>query len=100
MAVLQNRLNLRVSQKQILTPGLVQMVSVWVINKHELKEMITREIVKNRILKEFDPWVPLVDEVAGKEEAGDRVDAQDRPPREEAVPAEEKKDPFDEIDFG
>jgi RNA polymerase sigma-54 factor len=100
MAVLQNRLNLRVSQKQILTPGLVQMVSVLALNKLELKEMINTEIVENPVLEEFDPSVPLLDEVAGKEEARDRVEAQDRQAPEEAAPAEEKKDPFDEIDFG
>jgi RNA polymerase sigma-54 factor len=36
------RLNLKVAQKQILTPGLVQMVSVLVLNKLELKEMINQ----------------------------------------------------------
>src|SRR5260370_6146996 len=100
MAVLQNRLNLRVSQKQILRPGLVQMVSVLALNKLELKEMINTEIVENPVLEEFDPAVPLLDEVAGKEEARDRVEAKDRQAPEEAAPAEEKKDPFDEIDFG
>src|ERR1700681_700747 len=100
MVLLQNRLNLRVSQKQILTPGLVQMVSVLALNKLELKEMINTEIVENPVLEEFDPSVPLLDEVAGKEEARDRVEAQDRQAPEEAAPAEEKKDPFDEIDFG
>ena len=37
MVLLQNKLNLRVSQKQILTPGLVQMVSVLALNKLELQ---------------------------------------------------------------
>ena len=38
MVLLQPKLNLRVSQKQILTPGLVQMVSVLALNKMELKD--------------------------------------------------------------
>ena len=37
-------LNLKVAQKQILTPGLVQMVSVLALNKLELRDMITQEI--------------------------------------------------------
>jgi RNA polymerase sigma-54 factor len=37
------KLNLRVSQKQILTPGLVQMVSVLALNRLELREMINQE---------------------------------------------------------
>jgi len=76
------------------------MVSVLALNKLELKEMINTEIVENPVLEEFDPSVPLLDEVAGKEEARDRIEAQDRQAPEEAAPAEEKKDPFDEIDFG
>src|SRR5258708_11260492 len=103
MVLLQNKLNLRVSQKQILTPGLVQMVSVLALNKLELKEMINTEMVENPVLEEFDPSVPLLDEVAGREEArerNDREEAQERLAVEAPTPAEEKKDPFDEIDFG
>src|SRR5919199_490241 len=54
MVLLQNKLNLKVSQRQILTPGLVQMVSVLALNKLELKEMITNEIVENPVLEELE----------------------------------------------
>ena len=47
----QPRLSLKVAQKQILTPGLVQMVSVLALNKLELKEMINQEIISNPILE-------------------------------------------------
>src|SRR5271157_6626803 len=52
MSLLAPRLQLKVSQKQILTPGLVQMVTVLQLNRLELKEMITQEIVKNPVLEE------------------------------------------------
>ena len=52
MVSLQPKLNLRVSQKQILTPGLVQMVTVLQLNRLELKEMINQEIVNNPVLEE------------------------------------------------
>src|SRR6202050_2635127 len=52
MSMLSPRLQLKVSQKQILTPGLVQMVTVLQLNRLELKEMITQEIVKNPVLEE------------------------------------------------
>jgi len=52
MSMLSPKLQLRVSQKQILTPGLVQMVTVLQLNRLELKEMITQEIVKNPVLEE------------------------------------------------
>jgi RNA polymerase sigma-54 factor len=103
MVLLQNKLNLKVAQKQILTPGLVQMVSVLALNKLELKEMINTEMVENPVLEELDSSVPLLDEVAGREEARDREVAQERQDAaqaQEATPEAEKKDPFDEIDFG
>jgi RNA polymerase sigma-54 factor len=109
MVLLQNKLNLKVSQKQILTPGLVQMVSVLALNKLELREMINTEMVENPVLEELDSSVPLLDEVAGREEAREREAAQERqerqerqdsPQTQESTPDSEKKDPFDEIDFG
>jgi len=52
MSMLSPRLQLKVSQKQILTPGLVQMVTVLQLNRMELKEMINQEIVENPVLEE------------------------------------------------
>ena len=40
------------AQKQILTPGLVQMVSVLALNRLELREMINQEIMANPVLEE------------------------------------------------
>ncbi len=51
---LQPRLHLKVSQKQILTPGLVQMVSVLALNRLELREMINQEMVANPVLEELE----------------------------------------------
>src|ERR1700704_1344533 len=98
MALLQPKLNLRVSQKQILTPGLVQMVSVLALNKLELKDMITAEMVENPVLEELEESVPLLDEVGRKEEDRDRAAAATN--EENPATAVEKKDPFEEIDFG
>src|SRR5208337_4182661 len=52
MSLLSPRLQLKVAQKQILTPRLVQMVTVLQLNRLELKEMITQEIVENPVLEE------------------------------------------------
>ncbi len=89
MALLQPRLNLKVSQKQVLTPGLVQMVSLLALNKQELKEMIDAELLENPVLEELEEAVPLAEEIRTPEEAA--------PAGEEKA---EEKDPFDEIDFG
>ena len=91
MPLLQPRLNLKVSQRQILTPGLMQMVSVLALNKLELTEMINAEMVENPVLEEIDETVPTLDEIGGREAMRDRV--VEEPP---VTP----KDPFEEIDFG
>jgi len=41
-----------VAQRQILTPGLVQMVSLLQLNRLELKDMIQAEIAQNPVLEE------------------------------------------------
>src|SRR5690349_13785930 len=74
MSLLSLRLQLKVAQKQILTPGLVQMVTVLQLNRLELKEMITQEIVKNPVLEE-----------AG-DEPGEEITAEELLPILEAEP--------------
>jgi RNA polymerase sigma-54 factor len=93
--VLQPKLNLKVSQRQVLTPGLVQMVSVLALNKLELKEMINSEVVQNPVLEEVEHSSATIEEISARE--GDL----ERPAEEVLNPAERsEKDPFEEIDFG
>jgi RNA polymerase sigma-54 factor len=89
MALLQPRLNLKVSQKQVLTPGLVQMVSVLALNRLELREMINAEIVENPVLEELDETMPVQDDMARSDE----------PVPETTAPEAESKDSFEEIDL-
>ncbi|HEV2273761.1 MAG TPA: RNA polymerase factor sigma-54 [Acidobacteriaceae bacterium] len=95
MVLLQPKLSLKVAQRQILTPGLMQMVSVLALNKLELKEMINAEIVENPVLEELEENVPMLEDLAGREADRDRS-AQEI----EEQSQREKQDPFDEIDFG
>src|ERR1700732_391219 len=88
---LQPKLNLRVAQKQILTPGLVQMVSVLALNRLELREMINQEIMANPVLDEITEETAAAtdsyqDEAFLKKET-------------EKVPEVEAANPFDEFDF-
>jgi RNA polymerase sigma-54 factor len=65
------------------------------LNKLELKELINTEIVENPVLEEMEESVPLIDDVALKEAE------RERSVEEVAAQAErDKRDPFDEIDFG
>src|SRR5947199_884790 len=52
MAYLEPKLVTKLSQKQVLTPGLVQMVSLLTLNKLELTEMVQQELVQNPVLEE------------------------------------------------
>ena len=99
MALLQPKLNLKVSQKQILTPGLVQMVSVLALNKLELADMINAELTENPVLEELENSVPLLDEVSAREEKMER-DSSAAAQEEQPAATTQEKDPFEEIDFG
>jgi RNA polymerase sigma-54 factor len=88
-------LNVKLTQRQILTPGLVQMVSVLALNKLELKDMIAGELVENPVLEEIEEALETIEERSARE--GDR----ERSAEEVATAASSKEtDPFDEIDFG
>jgi RNA polymerase sigma-54 factor len=96
--LLQTKLNLRVSQRQVLTPGLVQMVSVLALNKLELKEMINSEMVENPVLEEVEESAIPIEEMAGRE--AERERSAEEIASEAEREGKDEKDPFDEIDFG
>ncbi len=66
--------SIKLTQKQILTPGLVQMVTVLQLNRLELKEMINQHIVENPALEE------------STEDAGEEITADELLPLLEAEP--------------
>jgi RNA polymerase sigma-54 factor len=88
---LQPKLHLKVAQKQILTPGLVQMVSVLALNRLELKEMINQEMVANPVLEE------LGDDGSISESYSDEAFVK---AETEKLPEAEAPNPFDEFDIG
>src|SRR5438093_8928610 len=67
MAYLEPKLVVKVSQKQVLTPGLVQMVSLLTLNKLELTEMIQQELVQNPVLEE---GTEIVESITPESEMG------------------------------
>jgi RNA polymerase sigma-54 factor len=90
MSWLQPKLNLKVAQKQILTPGLVQMVSVLALNRLELREMINQEMVANPMLEEIG------DDGLASENYSDEAFVK---AETEKVPETEAPNPFDEFDI-
>ena len=80
MSLLQPRLSLKVAQKQVLTPGLVQMVTVLQCTRMELRDMIVAEMAANPVLEEHA-------------EGGDELSPQEV---QEILEAERVKDPSDQ----
>src|SRR5580704_7821804 len=80
MSLLSPRLQLKLAQKQILTPSLLQMVTVLQLNRLELKEMINQEIVENPVLEEST-------------EEGEEISAEELQP---LLEAERSSDPADQ----
>ncbi len=84
------KLNLKVAQKQILTPGLVQMVSVLALNRLELREMINQEMIENPVLEELSEDGVVSENYS--DEAFVKAET-------EKVPETEAANPFDEFDI-
>jgi RNA polymerase sigma-54 factor len=70
MAYLEPKLVAKLAQKQVLTPGLVQMVSLLTLNKLELTEMIQQELVQNPVLEEGTEIVEPTAESEDRETLG------------------------------
>jgi RNA polymerase sigma-54 factor len=130
MSLLSPRLQLKVAQKQILTPGLVQMVSLLQMNRLELKELISQEVSQNPVLEESGVGEELTPQevqalleaerngtpadegfleasespqhLAAVEARAESTMVDGAPVEAEAAEAPEPaaSDPFDEIDFG
>ena len=114
MAFLELKLALRVQQKQILTPGLVQMVSLLALNKLELSQMISQELAENPVLEEATDTVEPSEEAAPAQAAaegapGEEADSTDeqyrlvneRESHESSSPQEPAESASDdEIDYG
>ncbi len=90
MSFLQPKLHLKLAQKQILTPGLVQMVSVLALNRLELRDMINQEMVENPILEEVTEELPVSEDYSNET----FVKAET-----EKVPETPESNPFDEFDI-
>src|SRR5437899_9678961 len=85
------KLNLKVSQKQILTPGLVQMVSVLALNRLELRKMINQEMIANPVLEEQNEEPTQTDNYSDENFLKNET---------EKVPEKPEPNPFDEFDVG
>jgi RNA polymerase sigma-54 factor len=79
---LEHKLNLKLMQRLVMTPSLQQAIKLLQMSKLELVEEVQQELVENPVLEEAQ---------------GDGSTPSE--PAEAAGDDEERKDPFDEIDF-
>jgi RNA polymerase sigma-54 factor len=92
---LEQKLNLRLSQRLVMTPSLQQAIKLLQMSRLELQEVLTQEMVENPILEEQE-------EIQETAEPTERTAAETAPTEAASAdtPAPEKeRDSFEEIDF-
>jgi RNA polymerase sigma-54 factor len=90
---LEQKLNLRLSQRLVMTPSLQQAIKLLQMSRLELQEVLTQEMVENPILEEQEETT----ETERTEASLETPEAPAAP--EQTTPAEPEKDSFEEIDF-
>jgi len=92
---LEQKLNLRLSQRLVMTPSLQQAIKLLQMSRLELQEVLNQEMVENPILEDQDE---MADSERPDPDAARETEA---PAPAEAAPAAEEKDrdSFEEIDF-
>src|SRR5881296_1638733 len=93
---LEQKLNLRMTQKLIMTPSLQQAIKLLQMTKLELQEEITQELTENPLLEELQEGPAEADKPEGEDgPVAEGVAATDT----EVPEKEAEKDSFDEIDY-
>ena len=104
---LEQKLNLRLSQRLVMTPSLQQAIKLLQMSKLELQDVLTQEVVENPLLEEEEEAAsaeqPTEAETEADASAAKEADA-DVPAGTVEVadtdaPPEKERDSFDEIDF-
>jgi RNA polymerase sigma-54 factor len=90
---LEQKLNLRLSQRLVMTPSLQQAIKLLQMSRLELQEVLTQEVVENPVLEEQEE----TSETERVEAARDNEDA--GTPAETPPTEEKERDSFEEIDF-
>src|SRR5438309_5314571 len=102
---LEQKLNLRLSQRLVMTPSLQQAIKLLQMSKLELQDVLTQEIVENQLLEEEEEAAAAETsteaEVEADASAAKEADAEAPPPSTDVAetPVEKERDSFDEIDF-
>ncbi len=103
---LEQKLNLKLSQRLVMTPSLQQAIKLLQMSKLELEEVLTQEMVENPVLEEEQEETAREAEAS---EAPEPAKEEAEPPPAASTPApgpaqadaapERERDSFEEIDF-
>jgi RNA polymerase sigma-54 factor len=100
---LEQKLNLRLSQRLVMTPSLQQAIKLLQMSKLELQDVLTQEIVENPLLEEEEEAAaeaePSTETEPAKEAEPETPAASAEAADVGEPPAEKERDSFDEIDF-
>ena len=98
---LEQKLNLRLSQRLVMTPSLQQAIKMLQMTRLELQETITQEIVENPVLEDvLESDKPETPEEGSEEEAAaSEVTAETKPAETAEAPEAPERDAFDEIEY-
>src|SRR5262245_16909677 len=98
---LEQKLNLRMTQKLIMTPSLQQAIKLLQMTRLELQEEVTQELTENPLLEELQEGAAETKKADGEEAAAPEASPSEAVPAADSeAPSEEReKDSFDEIDY-
>ena len=97
---LEQKLNLKLSQRLVMTPSLQQAIKLLQMSKLELQDVLTQEIVENPLLEEEEEPAAEPESAAEPEAAKEReAEAPSSAADTGETAPEKERDSFDEIDF-
>src|SRR5436190_18144387 len=91
MMALEQKLNLRLSQRLIMTPSLQQAIKLLQMTKLELQEEVTHELTENPMLEEVQEQAPEGERAESEETPAETPEAEvaaPEPASEAPAPAE------------
>ncbi|MGK2858796.1 MAG: RNA polymerase factor sigma-54, partial [Thermoanaerobaculia bacterium] len=106
---LEQKIQLKLSQKLVMTQALQQAIKLLQMTRMELQEVVSQELTENPLLEESSDEEGKPEEVEAENEAQAAAEAQterdsgkegEAPPvTDESSPVEKDRDSFDEIDY-
>ena len=96
---LEQKLNLRLSQRLVMTPSLQQAIKMLQMTRLELSEAVNQEVIENPVLEDATEEEETPPQPAAQAEAGETPETPAPAAAETPEAPEPQKDSFEEIDY-